>query len=63
MLARPLRASRGASVLIKLRALCIRQMRLAVRHPLLLWLNLGLTALFSSVCAVVLYQLKLLIAC
>ena len=51
------------AVLIKLRALCIRQMRLAVRHPLLLWLNLGLTALFSSVCAVVLYQLKLLIAC
>ena len=28
-----------------------------------LGLNLGLTALFSSVCAVVLYQLKLLIAC
>jgi ABC-type Mn2+/Zn2+ transport system ATPase subunit len=49
--------ARGVSMCTELRWLCTRQARHSLRHPLLLWLQLGVTALMAVGAGMVFYRL------
>ena len=49
--------ARGVSIWTELRWLCTRQARHSLRHPLLLWLQLGVTALMAVGAGMVFYKL------
>ena len=51
-------ARRGAGPRAQLRLLCARQMRHTVRHPMLLWLQLVITAVISVAAGLVFHQVS-----
>ena len=53
------RNAQSAGFVVQMGMLCARQARHVVRHPMLLWVQLGTTAAISVLCGLVFYQLDM----